>query len=181
MLNRGKTRRNCALRCVALGTRSTRYAHMIVGMRPRSNPSAARQWCHVVCTIHRRRERFNIPTSARFCERAIIDACSLPGWSVDTVVVAPTQIRVLVRAPPRMTRQMVIRAVQRAAGGAVRRAGGLSRMHYRVWGGRAWCFVLRNAAAVRAVRLHMMAAQPPGPQPSRLIVGPVRWPIPVGQ
>lgn len=117
-----------------------------------ANPTAARKWCHVVCTTYRPQELFNVPATARFCERSIGNACAFAGWTVIAVSVSPTRIRLLVRTPPGLRRRTVIRKIQRAAASAIRRSGlGPTRLE-RMWGARAWCFVLRSSKSITAVR-----------------------------
>ncbi len=129
---------------------------IVTGMNLFTNPLAARKWCHVVCTIYRPQELFNVPATARFCERSIGNACSFAGWTVIAVAVSPTQVRLLVRTPPGLRRQAVIRKIQRAAAGAIRRSGvGPTRLE-RMWGEQAWCFVMRSAKSITAVRDHIL-------------------------
>lgn len=133
-------------------------------MNPYAHPHAGSKWYHVVCTLHRRRERLKIPAAARFCERSIRDSCSLPGWAVHGVSVTPAEIRLLLKIPPQISRRDVIRAVKRSAGGAVRRAGVVPQWTPRVWGDRSWCSVVRHPRAVIRLRETMtLASRQPGP------------------
>ena len=125
-------------------------------MNPYANPSAAARWYHVVCTTYRRRELLKIPATARFCERSIRDSCRFPGWTVYAVCVSPTQVRLLVKTPPRLRRREVIRKVKKAAAPVVRNTGSATPWYRPIWGDKSWCFALRNAAAVTSVQRHII-------------------------
>ena len=148
-------------------------------MNPYANPTAGKQWYHVVCTMYRSRAMLKIPATARCCERAIAEECSFPGWTVDIVAVSPTQMRILIRTTPRLTREAVIGAVKHAAAAAVRRSGAIPPGH-PVWGEKAWCFALRNDAAVATVRQHLAPYSKTGPINANAPAS-VRWPDAVAE
>ena len=146
--------------------RGSGYAFQLIGghsgcMNPYAHPSAGKQWYHVVFTLHRSRALLKIPATARFCERAIAKACSFPEWTVDVVAVNPTQIRLLIHTISGLSRQSVIQAVRQASARVVRRSGAVPPRH-RVWGAGAWCFPLRNDAAVNALRKRLEALSASG-------------------
>lgn len=145
-----------------LGTHAVHDSHIIAGMNPYANPSTRKQWYHVVCSLYRSRALLKIPATARFCERAVAEACSAPGWTIDTVAASPTQIRLLVLAPAGLARDSVIHAVRIPASVAVRRCGAIPPGH-RVWGENAWCFAIRTEAAVTTIRNHLLAHSASGP------------------
>ena len=124
-------------------------------MNPYANPPVTQKWCHVVCTMSRRRKLLKIPATARFCERFILSSRILPSWIVAAALVTPSQVRLLVRLHSGATRDQVLRAVRRAIAQALRKTGVISRWQSVSWGDASWCFVLRNATAVAAVRRHM--------------------------
>jgi REP element-mobilizing transposase RayT len=115
------------------------------------------KWCHVVWPTYRRRQLFKIPAAARFCERVIRHGCTARGWLADVVCLAPDQVHVLVLSPTGLSRRAVVRALQRVAAGAVRRAGLAGRWERRLWNGWAWCGILSSAPSVRAVRSWLIA------------------------
>jgi REP element-mobilizing transposase RayT len=125
-------------------------------MNPYPNPSAAAKWYHVVCTTYRRRELLKIPATARFCERSIRDSCRFPGWAVHAVSVSPTQVRLLVKTPPRLRRQEVIHRVKKAATPVFRNTGPATHWYRPIWGDKSWCFALRSAAAITSVQRHII-------------------------
>jgi hypothetical protein len=124
-------------------------------MNPYANPPVTQKWCHVVCTWSRRRKLLKIPATARFCERFILSSRILPSWVVAAALVTPSQVRLLVRLHAGVTRTQVLRAVRRAVAQSLRKAGVIPRWQPVFWGESSWCFVLRNATAVAAVRRHM--------------------------
>ena len=73
-----------------LGTHAGCENHIVAGMNPYASPSTRNQWYHVICPMYRSRALLKIPATARFCERAIAEACSTPGWTIDTVAATPT-------------------------------------------------------------------------------------------
>jgi len=165
---------NTAICCVNLGTHVSGWLHIVAVMKIHSTASNRRQWYHVICALHRNRALLKIPATARFCEQAIVEACSAPSWTVDTVAASPTQIRLLLIAPAGMERGSVIHAVQRAATKAVLRSGAIPPGH-KVWGEKAWCFAIRTDAGVVAVRKLLSELTTSGTnQPSQ--VPPISWP-----
>jgi hypothetical protein len=126
-------------------------------MNPFTSPRPAYKWCHVVCTIARQRELLKIPATARFCERSILSRRILSHSIVAAASLTPSQIRLLLRLPVRATRKEILRAVRRATAQVMRSAGVVGRWEPVLWGDAAWCFVLRSATAVAAVRRHMYA------------------------
>ena len=126
-------------------------------MNPFTNPQPTHKWCHVVCTMARQREVLKIPATARFCERSILSCRILSHSIVAAASLTPAQVRLLLRLPVRATRSEILRAVRRATARVLRNAGVLGRWEPVLWGDAAWCFVLRSAAAVAAVRRHMYA------------------------
>jgi len=151
-----------------------RGCSIVAGMNPYANPSARKQWYHVICDLHRTRALLKIPATARFCEHAINEACSAPGWTVDTVAASPSQIRILVLAPAGLARDSIICAIRRPASAAIRRSGAIPPGH-RVWGNNAWCFAIRTDAAVTAIRNHLVAISASGATQRRPATS-VRWP-----
>ena len=138
----------------------------MVGMKPIGSPRTSHRWCHVVCTMHGRHEMIKIPATSQFCERAVRAACSLPEWHVAAIAVTPEHVRLLARVPKRLSREAVIRTVQREAGSVLRRITTLPSPNGRLWGDRAWCFVLSNGVSVEAVRRHISGGAPPTAEPS---------------
>ena len=126
-------------------------------MNPFTNPRPAHKWCHVVCTMARQREVLKIPATARFCERSILSRRIFSHSIVAAVSLTPSQIRLLLRLPVRATRKEILHAVRRATAQVLRNAGVIGRWEPVLWGDAAWCFVLRSATAVAAVRRHMYA------------------------
>ena len=122
-----------------------------------SGAPVTQKWCHVICTMHDRRELLKIPATAKFCERSLLTSRLLTDWVVAAASVRPSQVRVLVRLPNRANRRQVTHSVKRAMAGAMRQAGVMSRWQRVAWGQRSWCFVLRSATSVAAVRRHMSA------------------------
>ena len=157
-----------------LGTRARNDLHILAGMNPYTNPSTRNQWYHVVCVLYRSRALLKIPATARFCERAIAEACSTPGWTVDTVAATATQIRLLVLAPAGLARDSIIHAVRKPASEAVRRSGAIPPGH-RVWGKNAWCFAIRTEAAVTVVRNRLLTLSASGTMQHRRAAS-VHWP-----
>ena len=162
-----------------MGTHTANDFHIVAGMNPYANPSTRNQWYHVVCAMYRSRALLKIPATARFCERAIAEACAAPGWTIDTVAATPTQIRLLVLVPAGLARDSVIQAVRKPASIAIRRSGAIPPGH-RVWGKNGWCFAIRTEAAVTAVRNHLLALSASGPM-QRRVAAPVQWPRAVAQ
>ena len=156
------------------GTHSGNESHIVGRMNPYANPSSRKQWYHVICELYRSRSLLKIPATARFCERTLSEACSAPGWSIDAIAVTPTQVRLLVLAPSGLTRDSIIHAVRRPGSMAIRRSGAIPPGH-RVWGDNAWCFAIRNEAAVNSVRNHLLALSATGPAQRRTTPS-VQWP-----
>jgi len=146
---------------VNLGTHFGGGANILGRMNPYSDPSNRKQWYHIICTLHRNRALLKIPATARFCERAISAACSSPGWTVDTVAVSSSQVRLLVLAPAGLARDSIICAVRKPASIAIRRSGAIPPGH-RVWGEGAWCFTVRTDAAVNSIRNRLLAISASG-------------------
>lgn len=157
-----------------MGTHGGCHYHTVAGMNPYASPSTRNQWYHVICSMYRSRALLKIPATARFCERAIAEACSTPGWTVDTVAATPTQIRVLVLAPAGLARDSVIQCIHKPASAAIRRSGAIPPGH-RVWGENAWCFAIRTDAALAAVRSHLLTLSASGSMQHRPAPS-VRWP-----
>lgn len=157
-----------------MGTHAVRDSHIVAGMNPYANPSTRNQWYHVICSLYRSRALLKIPATARFCERAIADACSAPGWTIDTVAATPTQIRVLVFAPAGLARDAVILGIRKPASAAIRRSGAVPPGH-AVWGENAWCFAIRTDAALTAIRNHLLTLSASGPMQHRRAAS-VHWP-----
>ena len=157
-----------------LGTQLGHGSGIVADMNPYSNPSTRKQWYHVICALYRSRALLKIPATARFCEHAIADACAAPGWTVDTVAASPTQIRLLVLAPPGLARDSIICAIRKPASTAIRRSGAIPPGH-RVWGDNAWCFAIRTDAAVTAVRNYLQAISASGSKQRRPTAN-VQWP-----
>ncbi|UCD25580.1 MAG: hypothetical protein JSW51_06605 [Gemmatimonadota bacterium] len=107
--------------------------------------------------MHTRRELLKIPATARFCERSIMTSQLLSDWTVAAASMGPSHIRVLIRLPLSTKRKQIVQSVKRAAAHALRKSGIVSRWQRVVWGQRSWCFVLRSATSVAAVRRHMSA------------------------
>lgn len=126
-------------------------------MMQRSRRSETMRWCHVVWAADRHHELFKIPAAARFCERVMRTGCGAKGWQIDTIVLATDRIHVLVKSPARLSRQAVIRTLQRVTRGALRRAGLVARWERRLWADWAWCRVLTAATSVTAVRRWLIA------------------------
>ena len=143
-------------------------------MNPYASPSTRKQWYHIVCALYRNRALLNVPATARFCERAIAEACSSPGWMVDTVAVTPSQLRLLVLAPPGLARDSIICAIRKPASNAILRSGAIPPGH-RVWGDKAWCFGIRTEAAVNSIRNHLQAISASGSKRRRPATS-VEWP-----
>lgn len=145
-------------------------------MNPFTTAPTAHKWCHVVCTMGRQRELLKIPATARFCERSILSCRILSHSIVVAVLLTPRQVRVLLRPPLRATRKEILRSVRRATAQVLRSAGVIHRWEPVVWGDGAWCFVLRSATAVAAVRRHMyvrdatMGRLVPSPLPADTVV-----------
>lgn len=157
-----------------MGTHGGFADNIVAGMNPYANQSTRSQWYHVICSMYRSRALLKIPATARFCERAIVEACSTPGWTVDTVAVTPTQIRMLVLAPVGLARDSVIQCMRKPASAAIRRSGAIPPGH-RVWGENAWCFAIRTDAALSAVRSHLVTLSASGTTQHRRAAS-VRWP-----
>lgn len=153
---------------------TARDVHIVAGMNPYANPSTRNQWYHIICPMYRSRALLKIPATARFCERAVAEACSAPGWTIDTVAVTPTQVRMLVLAPAGMARDSVIHGVRRPASEAIRRSGAIPPGH-RVWGENAWCFSIRTDAALTAIRHHLLTLSSCGSMQHRPATS-VQWP-----
>ena len=147
---------------------------IVAVMNPYTHPSSRKQWYHVICALHRSRALLKIPATARFCERALAEACSAPGWTIDTVAVTPTQVRLLVLAPAGLARDSIIHAIRRPGSMAIRRSGAIPPGH-RVWGENAWCFAIRTEATVNSVRNHLLSLSATGSTQRRLAPS-VQWP-----
>jgi len=157
-----------------MGTHGGCADNIVAGMNPYANQSTRNQWYHVICPMYRSRALLKIPATARFCERAIVEACTTPGWTVDTVAATPTQIRMLVLAPAGLARDSVIQCMRKPASAAIRRSGAIPPGH-RVWGENAWCFAIRTDAALSAVRSHLLTLSASGTMQHRRAAS-VRWP-----
>ena len=119
--------------------------------------SVGTKWCHVRWLTYRRREHFKIAATARFCERALQDACAGLGWSVDAIAVLPDGVQLLAIVPAALTREQILEQIRTAATRVAKRAGVGSTGPKQVWEDNWWCAVLTNAAAVAAVRRHIAA------------------------
>ena len=157
-----------------LGTLLGRCTSIVDSMNPYASPSTRKQWYHIVCSLYRSRALLKIPATARFCEHAIAEACSSPGWMIDTVAVSAVQIRLLILAPAGMARDSIICAVRRHASIAIRRSGAIPPGH-RVWGDNAWCFAVRKKAALNSIRNHLLAISSSGSTQRRPATC-VEWP-----
>lgn len=124
-------------------------------MNPDTCPPASRKWCHVVCTMYSRRELLKIPATARFCERAILSAKALSGWTVAAVSVTPSRVRVLIRTPSRVTRRQVVRIIKKVSSAAMRRTGVAPRWYEPAWRDTSWCSVIRSGTALAALHRSM--------------------------
>jgi REP element-mobilizing transposase RayT len=153
-------------------------SHIVAAMHPYTSPSNRKQWYHIICALYRNRALLKIPATARFCERAITEACSSPGWTVDAVAVSSSQIRLLVLAPAGLSRDSIICAIKKPASLAIRRSGAIPPGH-RVWGDKAWCFAVRTESAVNSIREHLIGMSASGAAQRRPSTS-VQWPSAAG-
>lgn len=127
-------------------------------MQRKPTRHGATKWCHVVWPTYRRVQLCKIPEAARFCERTIRARSRGSGWRIESVLLAPNRVHVLVCAPATASRKAIIRRVQALTTRVVRDAGMVARSGGKLWDGWAWCSVLSNGPAVLAVR-RWLAAQ----------------------
>ncbi len=113
-------------------------------------------------TTHKHREVFKIAATARFCERALCQACADLGWIIDTLVIRPRSIHVLLRVPLRTSRRTVVRRLKQAAAGAARQRP-VCDLGKRVFASQPWCAIVTDGAKVAALRRHLRGRSPGQP------------------
>lgn len=143
-------------------------------MKHRVHATVTKKWCHIICTIAPDCEQLKIPATARFCERLIGKACANPGWQIDEVSLTRSRLRLLARAPASLSRKAIIMKIQRAASAAIQHTGNRTVFRRSVWGEHAWCFVLRNAYSVSAVRRNILGLSRSDTVPT-VVFGPIPW------